>query len=132
MMHASGRVIAQFVWQPFVEHPELATPEQMRALDKIQRVAEEVCIKLQPRPGDMQFINNFAVLHARAAWADGVDGARHFLRMGLRDPQNAWDLPARFAEKFTEGFAHPKAAQTIPVTDFDPYFSTTTNDMNHG
>ncbi|GME48611.1 Taurine catabolism dioxygenase [Neofusicoccum parvum] len=132
LLHADGRVMLQLVWQPFVKNPELATPRQLRALGTVQRLAEQNAIRLDQRPGDIQLINNLAVLHTRAKFEDSPDQKRHLLRLGLRDPAEAWRLPERYAALFEDAFATPVDAQNIPVTDFDAWDKTTTEDANHG
>ncbi|EKG18552.1 Taurine catabolism dioxygenase TauD/TfdA [Macrophomina phaseolina MS6] len=132
MLHADGRVIFQMVWQPFVRNPELASTKQLRALGTLQRIAEKNSIKLDHQPGDIQLINNLAILHTRSKFMDSPSQQRHLLRLGLRDPTEAWKLPAQYAALFENAFRTPMDKQMIPVTDFDAWDKTTTEDLNHG
>ena len=126
-------MIVQLVWQAFIENPELLSPAQKDALETVQRVAEEVAIELDHQAGDIQFVNNLALLHARNSFKDSPDRARHILRLGLRDRDNGWTLPERYRE-LTESAFRPVDEQRIPICDFDPYFTTTvaTAAAHHG
>jgi len=63
------------------------TPAETRALDCLADVAadERVCLAMDLRPGDMQFLNNYTVFHSRTAYTDGEhpDQKRHLLRLWL-------------------------------------------------
>jgi hypothetical protein len=58
-------------------------------------------------------------------------------RLGLRDPENRWELPKRFkgghyGEGQLEGF-RPLEEQNIPIHDFDPWYATTVSSVTgHG
>lgn len=70
---------------------ELAlTDIQREALDFVQAVADrpELRLRIQFAEGDMQFINNHAILHAREAYEDFVDPmmTRYLLRMWISLP----------------------------------------------
>ena len=41
--------------------------------------------------GDVVFINNMAVLHARNAFVDRENATRHILRLYLADPELSWE-----------------------------------------
>lgn len=137
IFEAAGRIICQLVLQPFIDDPSLLTPKQVEAIEVVQAVAEDVCIKLDHQPGDIQIINNFALLHARKAFQDSDEKARYIMRLGLRDPQNRWELPENFrggsyGKGQAEGF-RPLEEQYIPLHDFDPWFETTvTASCGHG
>ncbi|MGB0573234.1 MAG: TauD/TfdA family dioxygenase [Alphaproteobacteria bacterium] len=70
---------------------ELAlTDEQTEALDVFQEISnrEELRLQMHFQPGDMQFINNHIILHAREAYEDHDDPAlkRHLLRVWIGLP----------------------------------------------
>ena len=70
---------------------ELAlTDMQREALDFVQEVANrpELRLRMHFAEGDMQFINNHAILHAREAFEDYDDPEmkRHLLRMWISSP----------------------------------------------
>jgi alpha-ketoglutarate-dependent taurine dioxygenase len=43
---------------------------------------------LQIQKGDMQFFNNFVVLHSRTEYQDDADHRRHLVRLWLEDPRS--------------------------------------------
>lgn len=72
------------------------TEEQAEALDMVHFTAEKNSFSIQLERGDMQFLNNFAVFHARQAFTDDEDEAgrrRHILRLWLRNEKYAWNTP---------------------------------------
>ncbi|NNG03408.1 MAG: TauD/TfdA family dioxygenase [Inquilinus sp.] len=84
--------------QRFAEVPRL-TPEQVAALDLFDRTAADPALALDMafEPGDMQFLNNYRVLHARTAFEDHAEPARrrHLLRLWLA-MSNSRRLPRAF------------------------------------
>ncbi len=68
------------------------------AITAVQELAEELCFEIQFDPGDIQFINNLAILHGRTGYEDYVEPERrrHLLRVWLNVP-GARRLPAEFA-----------------------------------
>ena len=50
---------------------------------------------LPTKTGDILYLNNMSMLHAREAVEDqGVQGVgRHMVKMQLRDPKRLWKLP---------------------------------------
>lgn len=88
--------------QRFPEVPRL-TAEQIEALDTLDNLAArpDIHLEMQLEPGDIQFVHNHTVLHARTAYDDHSDPARkrHLLRLWL-SPPNGRPLPAVFAERY--------------------------------
>lgn len=74
-------------------HP--LTDAEQEALAVLNETAErrEVCLDMDFRPGDIQFLNNRFILHARTDYTDDPDPVRkrHLLRLWLMMP----DWPAR-------------------------------------
>ena len=70
-------------------HPDAPrlTPVQQEALGALVRMADDPAnhVQMELRPGDMQFINNFHVLHGRTAYEDDREGGkiRHLKRLWL-------------------------------------------------
>jgi hypothetical protein len=95
---------------------------QMHAMHAVEELAKRFCMKLDRQQGDIQLFNNLSMMHARSAYrgTNGKASTRHLLRMFLRDPENAWDKPARFKNNFDDPFA-PGRTQNIPVIDNDPW-----------
>ena len=71
-----------------------------RALDLLAELADELCFEMTMQPGDMQFINNHVIYHARTAYHDhtdvGFDRRRLLYRLWLAMP-NSRALPADHA-----------------------------------
>jgi hypothetical protein len=79
------------------------TSMQKEALAMLHRLAEDPRLQLLTtfRPGDMQFVHNHTVFHARTAYIDWEDdeSKRHLLRLWLCPP-DARELPPSFAERY--------------------------------
>jgi hypothetical protein len=77
------------------------TPQDYEALDMIQTLAGDPELKLDMTfmPGDIQFLHNHTILHARTGYEDWpeVERKRHLLRLWL-SPPGARALPPVFAE----------------------------------
>jgi len=75
-------------------HVPRLTSQQMEALDLLADVAEALCYRMHFQPGDMQFLNNHVVYHARDAFADDAAAGRfrRLLRLWLAMP-NSRPLP---------------------------------------
>jgi hypothetical protein len=67
--------------------------KQMKALNAVQSAARENQFTITMEPGDMVFINNHALLHSRDAFEDNKANSRHVVRMWIKKPSMAWDLP---------------------------------------
>jgi TfdA family taurine catabolism dioxygenase TauD len=77
------------------------TPEDIEALDMLQELAGDPELRLDMTftPGDIQFLHNHTILHARTGYQDWpeADRKRHLLRLWLAPP-GARPLPPVFAE----------------------------------
>jgi Taurine catabolism dioxygenase TauD, TfdA family len=86
--------------QRFLEARRLA-PEDIEALDMLADLAGDPDLRLDMTfmPGDVQFLHNHTILHARTAYEDWpeVERKRHLLRLWLAPP-GARPLPPVFAE----------------------------------
>ncbi|MFV1999744.1 MAG: TauD/TfdA family dioxygenase [Acidimicrobiia bacterium] len=86
-------------------HPAVPrlTDEQIEAMDLVDELADSDDIRLDVdfQPGDMQFIHNHQMLHARTPYEDypEPDRKRHLLRVWLAPP-NARPLAPVIAERF--------------------------------
>ncbi|KAL2016171.1 hypothetical protein VTK56DRAFT_4111 [Thermocarpiscus australiensis] len=67
---------------------------QLEALEVLSSLASKYSHRLDRRPGDMVFINNLALLHARDSYVDPTEGpGRYLVRLWLRNPTLAWKIP---------------------------------------
>lgn len=84
---------------------------EIEALDLFDTIMQDPSLRLDMmlEPGDIQFANNYAVLHARTAFVDHEDAAqrRKLLRLWLKMP-NARTLAPEFPGR--NGFPRPVAA----------------------
>jgi TfdA family taurine catabolism dioxygenase TauD len=70
------------------------TPAQEEAMDLIAEVGESLCYRMRLDPGDMQFLNNHVIYHARDAFTDDAASGqvRRLFRLWLAVP-NSRALP---------------------------------------
>lgn len=129
LFFSKGKPICQLVKAPLLGSPRIQrdprmpklSAEQMRALAAVEEQAKRFCTKLDRQKGDIQFLNNLSIMHARTAYGtNGKRSTRHLLRMFLRDPENEWEKPATFRNNFDDPFTHGRQ-QNIPVVDTDPW-----------
>ncbi|KAL2813643.1 hypothetical protein BDW59DRAFT_167451 [Aspergillus cavernicola] len=69
------------------------TEAQAEALDALHYLAEKSAVSLDFHKGDIQFVNNLSIFHARAGFTDSEEKRRHLTRLWLRDPSFAWETP---------------------------------------
>jgi hypothetical protein len=88
--------------QRFPEARRLA-PEDYEALDMFTALADDPDLRLDMdfQPGDIQFLHNHTILHARTAYEDWPEPERkrHLLRLWLSPPEGR-PLPPVFAEVY--------------------------------
>ena len=88
--------------QRFEEVPRL-TPLQIEAMDMADELAnsEELRLDMDFRPGDIQFLHNHQILHARTEYQDWPEPERkrHLLRLWLAPPDGR-PLPPGFEERY--------------------------------
>jgi hypothetical protein len=90
--------------QRFNEVPRL-TPLQREAIEAVGELChrESFCLDMRLERGDIQFVNNYAVLHSRTSYVDSADEAkkRHLLRLWLRTPAFV-DYPAALLDRYED------------------------------
>lgn len=64
------------------------TAAQKEAIEVYRATVEECALDIDFKPGDIQFLNNFVMLHTRREYEDWPETARkrHLLRLWLSDP----------------------------------------------
>ncbi|RMZ87064.1 hypothetical protein DV736_g5712, partial [Chaetothyriales sp. CBS 134916] len=77
---------------------------QAEALDTLHFLGERFNIELNFQKGDIQYVNNLAVFHARDGFTNTKEKQRHLLRLWLRDPEFAWETPAPLQTRWTQLF----------------------------
>ncbi|KAI3325232.1 Clavaminate synthase-like protein [Xylariaceae sp. AK1471] len=105
LYHHQGRIMMNFFRDPltgvknYARSPGMPplTPLQREALDFVQRAAERHQCALRMRPGDLTFVNNLGLLHAREGFEDSEEGnegkTRYLVRLWLKNAALAWELP---------------------------------------
>ena len=106
--HHQGRVIVAFVYRFIVPAQELTgapglEPLQREAIETLISLAAEetMHVSMDFQPGDIQLVNNLAVLHNRTAYTDHAppEPPRHLLRLWLA-ADNGWPLPQAFYDRY--------------------------------
>ncbi|KZP03183.1 Clavaminate synthase-like protein [Athelia psychrophila] len=67
---------------------------QAEALDTLHFLAEKYALSLDFQKGDIQYVNNLSVFHARDGFRDDKEHTRHLVRLWLRNEELAWTIPA--------------------------------------
>ncbi|KAK0387503.1 hypothetical protein NLU13_5815 [Sarocladium strictum] len=139
MFHQKGtrrspeRVILQYARRYFVgfgalpRSPDIPpiTEAQAEALDALHFLGDKYCVSTDFQKGDMQYVNNLAVFHARDGFVDQGTQKRHLLRLWLRDPEHAWDIPKELAQRWEAVYGGVSAdAQVFPL---EPYVRSESN-----
>jgi len=93
--NTDGKVSARYV-RTYVEAGEAAAGRplgeaELAVLDSFEEVTKrpDLMLEFTLQPGEMYFINNYTILHARTAFDDGDaedDRRRHLLRLWLEVP----------------------------------------------
>jgi len=86
---------------------ETPTAEEAEAIDYLQTLLEkpEYRVDMQLETGDIQFVNNYAVMHARTAYEDFDEPERWRLMLRLWLNLEDLQLPDRLARFTRSGFA---------------------------
>lgn len=111
MFYRHGGLRTVFYVRDFVEAalrfddvPDL-TAAQIEALDTVDAMAADPAFHLEImfEPGDIQFLHNHQMLHARTTYEDypEPERRRHLLRLWLSAP-NGRELPPAFAQRYGE------------------------------
>lgn len=74
----------------------------------MSRIADDISFKFEFQTGDIQFLNNFSILHAREEFrrAEGGETRRHLLRLVLKDEELGWAIPPIMQEAVHQMFEH--------------------------
>ena len=95
------------------------SPLQREALDRVVALANDAenHVLMDFQPGDMQFINNFHVLHGRTAYEDNRSDrkVRHLKRLWLETTVLA-DRPPHFARNVSSHWDDNRSASRLRVT----------------
>ncbi|XDG04988.1 hypothetical protein ABKA04_004603 [Annulohypoxylon sp. FPYF3050] len=101
------------------------TEAQAEALDTLHFLGEKFSVNTYFQKGDIQYVNNLALFHARDGFTNTAEKQRHLLRLWLRDPENAWETPEPLKWRWTqlyEGWTPEE--EVLPL---EPYIRTAGN-----
>jgi len=101
---------------PLSPNAPALTEEQLHALVAIQDSAKRTCLRIDPQPGDMLLINNYALLHARATFTDSLDDEwkqRNVMRVWLRHSTKGWKSASALMRRLDEIFDLPPEQQGL-------------------
>ncbi|KAJ5957018.1 hypothetical protein N7501_011297 [Penicillium viridicatum] len=100
LIQYARRYFTGFLAQPRSKDIPPITEAQAEALDALHFLAEEHSAALDFQKGDVQYVNNLSIFHARNGFRDEPGKERHLLRLWLRDPENAWEIPQQLQERW--------------------------------
>jgi len=118
--NTEGKVSARYV-RTYVEAGEAAAGRPMgdaelAVLDRFEEISKrpEFMLEFTLQPGEMYFLNNYTILHARTAFDDyeEEDRRRHLLRLWLEAP---W---MRTVHRYTRGGGIKAVAGRTPSFDW--------------
>jgi len=111
----SCRIVRERIDSAYKRIGQPLAPEEVAALDAFAAIAgsSRVCLDMEFRPGDMQFLNNYTVLHSRTSYEDGdlFRERRHLLRLWLTSHGERRPL----AEGFPQSNGYATAGSAVPV-----------------
>jgi hypothetical protein len=103
------------------------SPSQLNSLEVLSALASKYQYCLDVEQGDMVFINNLSLLHARSSYVDSKDRpGRHFVRLWLRNSKLAWTIPQSMRVPWEAAFGpdgngFPGLVKRYPVTPTPVY-----------
>ncbi|RDB26162.1 hypothetical protein Hypma_006209 [Hypsizygus marmoreus] len=91
------------------------TEAQAEALDTLHFLAEKFSLGLNFQKGDIQYINNLAIFHARDGFRDEGERTRHLLRFWLRNEELGWTIPEPLQPLWRRTFDVTPKVQTFAI-----------------
>ncbi|KAK6505821.1 hypothetical protein TWF481_007712 [Arthrobotrys musiformis] len=123
LWYEDGRPILFVARRPFTgsnvgDNPKPLTLLQAEALDSVHFTAERHAIRVQLQKGDIQFMNNLAVVHSREEFRDASVGEgadrRHLIRAFIKNEERAYQLPKHLDGAFDEIYP-----EDIPSSEYN-------------
>ena len=89
---------------------------QIEAIDMMESLCKDDTFRLDMdlQPGEIQFVNNHTILHARTRFVDDSQTPRHLLRLWLSSPE-APDLPPAYVWRYGQNLLHGQVRGGINV-----------------
>jgi len=107
------RYFTGFLAQPRSANIPPISEAQAEALDTLHFLAEKHAASLDFQKGDVQYVNNLSIFHARNGFEDEVGKERHLLRLWLRDPEYAWETPKPLHGRWDKVFKDVKEEEQV-------------------
>ncbi len=94
------------------------TPAQKEAVEVYRQTVEECALDIDFQRGDIQFLNNFVMLHTRREYEDWPEPARkrHLLRLWLYDPEGR-PIPRSSARAASAAACNSRASRRVAPLD---------------
>ncbi|KAG1149325.1 hypothetical protein G6F37_002583 [Rhizopus arrhizus] len=89
------------------------TEAQAEALDALHYTAEKFNLGVDFQKGDIQYINNLSIFHARDGYTDSPKNTRHLLRHWIH-PESAWKLPPQLESTWKRVY-HDEREEIFPL-----------------
>lgn len=104
---------------PRSSHIPPITEAQAEALDALHFLAERFAVTLDFQKGDIQFVNNLSIFHARDGFTNSAEKQRHLVRLWLRDEELRWAIPEALGPRFEKVYEGvEKERQVFPLEPF--------------
>lgn len=126
LFEEKGNIILNYARRYFLVSPgyprdarlPAISDEQLETLDLLDKVASEVALTFRLETGDVQFLNNLGVLHARESFVNSdLSGCRrHLLRMYLQDSVNGWSAPSELHGIMEDLYDQDQKIHELPWT----------------
>ncbi len=93
--------------------------EETYALETVLNVCRRNSFNISKASGDILFVNNLSILHARDAYQNACQrgAVRHLLNIMLRDTAMAWEQPNDFRAELDQKFNIPPDKQLLTTTE---------------
>ncbi|KAG6829271.1 hypothetical protein H0H92_005091 [Tricholoma furcatifolium] len=109
------RYFTGFLGLPRSKNIPPITEAQAEALDALHFLAEKYSLGLNFQKGDIQYINNLSIFHARDGFRDEGTRTRHLLRLWLRNEELGWTIPEPLLPLWEKTFDVTPDAQTFAI-----------------
>ncbi|KAI8876338.1 Clavaminate synthase-like protein [Backusella circina FSU 941] len=121
LFHVDNKLIIQYARRNFTgfgknprrEDIPPISEAQAEALDALHYTAEKYNLGVDFQKGDIQYINNLSIFHARDGYTDSEKNQRHLLRLWLH-PDGAWKLPSQL-ESTWDTLYHKEREEEFPL-----------------
>lgn len=94
----------------FVEVPK----ERHEAMKVVQEICEKEALNMKLEIGDIQFVHNHGILHARGAYLDNPEKTRHLLRLWLKVKEEDGGWPRGLDDQHSV-YTYGHVPNTVPL-----------------